>query len=51
MSIGIEQSNLATNAEAGTDSSVAGLVYIAAHMPDAGEEVAALIEEAASHAR
>ena len=58
--------------EAGTDSSVAGLVYIAAHMPDAGEneaddgkrfptshavyisrpkEVAALIEEAAAHAR
>src|SRR6202162_4965557 len=24
--------------EAGTDSSVAGLVYIAAHMPDAGED-------------
>src|SRR5467141_4748375 len=58
--------------EAGTDSSVAGLVYIAAHMPEAGEneaddgkrfptshavyvsrpkEVAALIEEAAAHAR
>src|SRR3954447_18724349 len=27
--------------EAGTDSSVAGLVYIAAHMPDAGESEAA----------
>ena len=26
--------------EAGTDSSVAGLVYIAAHMPDAGENEA-----------
>src|ERR1700733_8284738 len=26
--------------EAGTDSSVAGLVYIAAHMPDAGEDEA-----------
>ena len=58
--------------EAGADSSVAGLVYIAAHMPDVGEneaddgkrfptshavyisrpkEVAALIEEAAAHAR
>ena len=26
--------------EAGTDSSVAGLVYVAAHMPDAGENEA-----------
>jgi pimeloyl-ACP methyl ester carboxylesterase len=32
--------------EAGTDPSVAGLVYIAAHMPDAGE--ARLTEESAS---
>src|SRR5579864_9348183 len=30
----------AVNTEAGTDSTVAGLVYIAAHMPDAGENEA-----------
>ena len=30
----------AVNTEAGTDPSVAGLVYIAAHMPDAGENEA-----------
>jgi hypothetical protein len=34
--------------EAGTDSSVAGLVYIAAHMPDAGENE--LTTESASQA-
>jgi len=34
--------------EAGTDPSVAGLVYIAAHMPDAGENEAADASQATS---